>query len=245
LGAGGPAISIGLIACFSRYLFLIQLISYFRSTTDLTSKKIEVLPPPYLFETQFFPNIYFFAGLMQRDIVLEQHEHYQKRSFRNKCMIANAQGIQALTVPLKGGKHQQQPILDVQIAYDEPWVKNHLRSIVAAYSNSPYFEHYFPQIEALYTSAGTSLFTFNLAIINYFQRVFQTKEILLSQSYEKDTLLDDRRGHNTLKNHKQLVPNIRYNQVFEDRHPFIPNLSILDLLFCTGPAASHYLQEKI
>lgn len=177
-------------------------------------------------------------------MVIEKHENYQKRSFRNKCVITNAYGPQTLTVPLKKGKHERQPITEVQIAYDEPWQKNHLAAIKTAYSSAPYFEYYYPSIEQLYHSAEDPLFEFNWSILEYFTRTLQLPVPTTSETYSRTPTAIDFRGRLNPRNYQDnTLP--KYNQVFEDRHGYLPNLSILDLIFCKGPEAGGYLTSKI
>ncbi|MBK8503929.1 MAG: WbqC family protein [Saprospiraceae bacterium] len=194
----------------------------------------------YIFELQFFPSIYFFCLLAKNQVVIEKHENYQKRSFRNKCIIANATGHQTLTVPLKKGKHERQPITEVQLAYDEPWQENHLAAIRTAYSSAPYFEYYYPHIEHIYHSAEELLFDFNWSILHYFTKILQLQGPAASETYSKTPTEIDYRGKlNPKTYHEIALP--KYNQVFEDRHGYLSNLSILDLIFCKGPEAAGYL----
>ncbi len=190
---------------------------------------------PVVFETMFFPPIVFFQYLMQGRVIVEKHENYQKRSFRNKCIIATAQGVKILTVPLRKGKHEQQKITEVQISYEEDWRKNQLKSIRAAYGKAPFFEDYFPVIENVYNSSGKYLFDLNNKIILLLQDIYCYSLPEFSEKYIGDYGVNDRRNHYTLKSFQEEKDVPEYAQVFEDRHGFLPNLSILDLLFCYGP----------
>ena len=96
-----------------------------------------------LLEIQYLPSLQYVSKLLQcPKIYLEQHENYSKGSYRNRCHIAGAQGLQRLSIPLEGGKHQQQPIREVRISNDESWQSQHWTSIKSAYGKSPFFEHY-------------------------------------------------------------------------------------------------------
>ena len=199
---------------------------------------------PVTFEIQFFPCIYFFQILSNQPVIIEKFETYQKRSLRNKCIIAHAQGTQILTVPLKKGKHEQQMITDVTIAYDEPWQKTHLAGIKTAYGSAPYFDHYFPRIEKLYACAGESLFQFNVDIIQYFISSLRLPALQYTASFNRPGEEDDKRGQVTPANY-DVVKLPAYSQVFEDRLGYLPNLSILDLIFCRGPEATSYLSRPL
>ena len=199
----------------------------------------------YLIETQYFPPISSWALAAKGQLVLEAQEHYQKRSFRNKCMISGPQGTQVLTIPLVKGKHQQQKITDVRIAFEESWPSQHLQAIRSAYGRAPFFIHYFPAIEEVLSSPTTKLFDFN-------HRLFMTIGTLLrldlnisrSAVYEPqpDSSLDYR-NYLTPRNFQDQVRIPVYPQVFQDRHPFCSNLSILDMLFCVGPESPLLLRE--
>ena len=175
-------------------------------------------------------------------MTIEAHEHYQKRSLRNKCVITSSQGPKILSIPLKKGKHNQQLITQVAISYDEPWETKHLRSLKTAYQSAPFFDHYFAEVESLYQDPGKYLFDFNWKILNYFLHLFELPLPSKSNGYERRVCGFDARGSVTPRSFDQIrLP--PYNHVFEDRHGYLSNLSILDLLFCLGPEASVYLQQ--
>lgn len=197
---------------------------------------------PVLFESHFFPCIYFFNVWIHHPVLIEKFENYQKRSFRNKCIIAGPQGMYTLTVPLKKGKHQQQVIAEVQIAYDDPWQKIHLATIRAAYGKAPFFDDYYPRIEQWYAGAGEFLFDLNICIMRNLAGILHLTDLQFTESYEKDPSAIDMRDKLNLKNFGMIqLPH--YSQVFEDRYGYLSNLSILDLLFCYGPETSRYLQS--
>lgn len=198
----------------------------------------------YLIESQYFPPIAFFALCKEGLVTLESCENYQKRSFRNKCVLIGSQGVQTLTVPLQKGKHQQQKISDVRISYDEPWHLRHLQAIRSAYGNAPYFDYYFPSIETILESTQSHLWSLNLNIITeLIQMLKLNAEIEISARYQK-TLQNahDLRNQINPRNYKEITcpP---YTQLFTDRLGFIPNVSILDLIFCLGPEASVVLHN--
>lgn len=169
------------------------------------------------------PPVSWFASVWSCDrLVVEACEHYQKGSFRNRCHIAGPNGVQRLSIPLKKGKHNQMPIREVRIAYDEPWQVRHWRSIRTAYGNAPFFEHYADDLAPYYEKRYTFLFDLNLELLRLIlqQKLGWQGEIALSTSYIMAELPDT-------------LP-LRYPQVFEDKHGFLPDLSILDLLFCCG-----------
>lgn len=211
-------------------------------------------------ETQYFPPIAYFSTLLQADsLVLEACEHFQKGSFRNRCAIATSMGIHILSVPLKKGKNTQQPIREVAISYDMSWQKQHWQALRTAYGSAPYWEHYSPVFEKFFTKKYPYLFDLNFEILETVLTILKIKNSLtisLSTDYKPiytdGTSLwnipkqagNNREGgdfRNTITPKTNHFDSKKYPQLFEDRNGFIPNLSILDLVFCCGNQAKEVL----
>ena len=176
----------------------------------------------------FGPTSLYCLYTVNDSIEIEKFENYQKKSWRNKYQIMTANGVQTLSVPLVRGKNAQQLITDVKISYDENWIKNHLFAIKSAYGKSPYFDFYFPDIEMLLNKRHNYLFDLNIeALSQMLTRLGLACEITYTDSYDN--------------NMEYLKPAnvrfIKYPQVWEEKYNFTPNLSILDLLLCSGPEA--------
>jgi WbqC-like protein family len=187
--------------------------------------------------TAYLPLLPWCALFWQAETVtLEAQEHYQKGSIRNRTQIVGPNGVQRLSIPLAKGKHQQTPIREVRIAYDEPWQRQHWRSIQTAYGSAPYFEHYAEALHRFYDTQTPFLFDFNLALLEFIlvNKMGWKGTIQFSSMYEPLPAP----GYNHLQT-------VKYPQVFEDRHGFIPQLSILDLLFCYGKNGGDVLQRMI
>ncbi len=198
----------------------------------------------------YFPNIQWFSKIHYGNTLIEQYENYSKGSYRNRCHIIGGNGIQRLSIPLLKGKNQQTPIKDVKISYHSLWQKEHWQSIRSAYGNSPFYEFYSEAIEASIFNTTDYLFDFNLNII---QVIFDLigldqNDIKFTEDYQHETNnLDFRNSISPkLKIHSidSSFKSHEYAQVFLERHGFVENLSILDLLFCTGPNALHILEES-
>ncbi len=200
----------------------------------------------------YFPPVSWLSVLWQAgEVTLEACENYQKGSLRNRCYLAGPNGVQRLSTPLETGKHQQKPVREVRIAYDEPWPRQHWRSIRTAYGNAPFFEHYADELRPFFEKRFDFLFDLNLEILHFLLRKFGWPGTLqFSTQYVAPGQLpaegDFRRVFSgdldSLPPWFQPVP---YSQVFTERHGFVANLSALDLLFCCGKQAGEVLSTAI
>lgn len=201
--------------------------------------------------TQWMPSIAFMAlwQKLKLPYLMEAHENYQKRSWRNRAYILNAQGRQLLSLPLDSGKNAQMPIKEVSINYNEDWQRQHLRTLMAAYGSAPFYEHYMPEVEKLYVQQTNTLWDWNLLWLKWFrQKLYLELEIEFTSSFEKNKGAEvlDVRNFNADKNeihHLRKNESFWYPQIFEAEIGFQTNVSILDLLFCTGPEAGTYLSR--
>lgn len=201
----------------------------------------------YLTENQFFAPIAVVSQLITaKEIILESFENYQKRSFRNRCHIDSAQGPLTLSVPLTKGKHEKKPIKEVTISYDIDWRRQHLQSIKSSYGSSPYFEYLIDDIQDLYAIQHKYLFDLNTAVWEWIITFTELEiKMIFTDEYQhdiQDPLISDSRNKIKTNNYQEVEFACRtYAQVFDSEHGFIKNLSILDLLFCTGKASLTYL----
>lgn len=204
-----------------------------------------------LIEAHYLPSVQFFSKLTHYPILLlEAQENYQKGSYRNRCHIAGANGLLRLSIPLRKGKNEQLSIQQTEISYDEPWIAQHWQSIRSAYGNAPFFPYYQDELAAIFQQRPTHLFAWNKDFIQLLIELLQLEvEVQLTQEFNRavDPTIADLRGSIHPKSHRRPVDAnfqvVAYPQLFEERHGFLPNLSILDLLFCTGPQAALYLEE--
>ncbi|MDX2280829.1 MAG: WbqC family protein [Saprospiraceae bacterium] len=180
---------------------------------------------------------------------IEACEHFQKGSYRNRCHIAGPNGVQRLSIPLFKGKHQQTAIREVRIAYDTPWQRLHWRSILAAYGNAPYFEHYADGLAPFYHKNHTFLFDFNLLLLEFvLQKINYPGSLQFTETFEvpSSAVSNDYRNQLSPKQPTaaawfQPAP---YAQVFMERSGFLPDLSVLDLLFCYGKQSGKILEAS-
>ncbi|MEN8125457.1 MAG: WbqC family protein [Bacteroidota bacterium] len=197
-----------------------------------------------LHPTYFAPLIQYIALVNAREVTFEIEDNYQKQTYRNRCYIYGANGKQLLTVPVMHSKNnKRQKTKEVKIDNSFSWQKLHVKAIQIAYRSSPYFEFYEDEIIPVIIKNHKFLIDLNLEtnqiIFDVLQHEFSSKRT--NDYQEKYTDMQDFRGlvnaKSTTKYNFQL-----YQQVFADKHNFIPNLSILDLLFSEGPNTINYLE---
>ncbi len=189
-------------------------------------------------EIQYFPSVEFFSKMKAFDpFAIEQFENYQKGGLRNRCFILASNGRLPLSIPLLKGKNSQQPIRQVRISYDVNWQLQHWLSIQSAYGKSTYYADYEAQVKRLFSKKPEFLFEYNLMIIDALLELMQ-----LSFRYVLTEKFEGAPAQNLQGNQPITTTAVKpYPQVFSDRFDFVTNLSVLDLLFNTGPEAFYYL----
>jgi hypothetical protein len=224
-----------------------------------------------LLTTAYFPPISYFAAIAEEMeglvrikgedrksilssplspsiIYIEACENYQKQSYRNRCHFYAADGIQSLSFPiLHEGNTHKRPISEVRIDYSKPWVMQHKRAIVSAYRTSAYFEYYQDELFAILDSKPEKLIDLNTRLLEFFLEKTGIKaQVQMTESYGQEGCEDLReaihpkRPDTILQKLKLGKP---YFQVFAEKHGFIPNLSIMDLLFNEGPDSIIFLKN--
>jgi len=175
------------------------------------------------------PIPYFEKLNSEQKILLEIHEHFPKQTIRNHCTISTTHGLMKLTIPLAGRKNKSLT-KDIKISYAEPWQKLHFKALETAYNNSPYFEYYNYQLEPFYKKEYEFLIDFNIALTQKILNLLKLNvELSLTDSYHD---FDD--GNDLRDFDFSSIRTKEYYQVFSDKQGFLPNLSILDLLFNEG-----------
>lgn len=205
------------------------------------------LPP--LFSIAYLPPVEYFALMARNESVLiEDAEHFQKQSYRSRCSILTANGVETLSIPVSHDQHKML-IRDLKIDYKTEWQRNHWRAIESAYSNSPYFLYYKDFLYPYYHKHYTYLFDYNMELISLFLKLLGIKcTIGFSSSFQKEYPGEDYRNLIHPKRMKESEYPFQlkesYSQVFEDKFAFAANLSIVDLLFNQGNVAAQYLLLK-
>lgn len=201
-----------------------------------------------LFSTAYFPPVSYVVALLQSNsIVVEQYETFPKQTYRNRTVIATANGLLSLTVPVVRTNGNHTYTKDMAICYNENWPLKHWRAIESAYNASPYFLYYKDELELILNKKHSTLIDLNMDIIAFvFKKLKTKKEVLLSDDYVSiiTERTKDYRNVFSPKN-KETIQLPPYDQVFTDRFGFQSDISILDLLFNLGPDSLGYLKEVV
>ena len=204
-----------------------------------------------LLSTTYFGPIQWYQKLYRADEAwIEQHEHFVKQTYRSRCIIATTQGTQTLSIPIEHptsnvqrSTFNVQRIKDIRISDHGNWRHLHWNALQSAYGESPFFEYYEDDLRPFFEKRWTFLFDFNEAIREKLCELLDiTPVVRFTEQYVSDHASDYREAINP----KHLAPDPdfqprRYYQVYEAKHGFLPNLSIVDLLFNMGPEAIFYL----
>ena len=199
-----------------------------------------------ILSSHYFPSIAYFIVLLQHDsVVIDLGEHFKKQSYRNRCNIYTSNGSLPLSVPVI--RKNTTAVKDVVLDTTNDWKKKHWRAINSAYNSSPFFEFYEPDLKLVFFTNYTTLAELNTALLNHVCKeigldvTFSTSSQFIETS-ESHTdyryLIDAKKVYTKADNYS------RYIQIFEEKHGFIKNLSILDLLFHEGPETLNYLKKQ-
>lgn len=196
-----------------------------------------------IFPLFYLPPVSYFSALKVHnfEFTLEKCEHFPKQTYRNRATISSPDGMLDLIVPVIKGSKTHTPIKDVKISYDAKWQRLHWLSLQTCYRSSAYFEFYEDGLVSFYEKKYTFLADFNLELLNWFFKQMKVNALInFTQEYEvMEGQVDYRNKFSKKTIHEaEMKP---YFQVFSDRNDFIPNLSIVDLLFNQGPQTKLYL----
>jgi len=199
-----------------------------------------------LLSTAYLPPVeYFYFLLKARKVYIEQYETYPKQTYRNRCEMYSEKGKMSLSLPVikPGGNHTKTK--DVKIFNGGRWYISHWRAIETAYLGSPFFLYYRDELEPFFTGQHDNLLRFNLSLLDTICKIIGIEpSIELTRSFIKDieNMIDLRFSISPKKSSllKRFPP---YLQVFQERHGFIPDLSIIDVLFNLGPDTVDYLES--
>ena len=203
--------------------------------------KSVILGSAYLGPVEYYAKLYAYDTAY-----IEQYDHYMKQTYRNRCVIASANGPLALTIPTDKGNEEKCLMKDIRISDHGKWRHTHWNAFVASYKQSPYFDYYADEFRTFFEKDYQFLFDFNMELCEWVcqQIDFKPNMIPTEDFCEQVENMDDFREkiHPKLKMVEDFYPK-PYYQVFEQKQGFIPNLSIADLLFNMGPEALLVLRD--
>ena len=219
------------------------------NVSQMNVSPMNKLPLNTILSSTYFGPVQWYQKLAGSDTVyLEQHDHFIKQTYRNRCVIATTQGPQALTVPVEspqGLRIDKTELKDVRISDHGAWRHLHWQALQSAYGESPFFEFYADDLRPFFEKRWDFLFDFNLAITRKMCELLDIEpHIELTEAYMPCP--EDAVDYRDAIRPKHPLPDASftprpYYQVYQQKFGFLPNLSILDLLFNEGNEAVLYL----
>jgi hypothetical protein len=196
--------------------------------------------------TYFGPISQYSEIINTAEVLFEVHDNFQKQSFRNRCYIFNTNGKQLLNIPVKHpSSSSRKQTKDTLVENATHWQDQHFKSLKTAYRNSPFFEFYVDDLAHIFEKKYTYLQDINIDTFLFVSEALQiSSNFKKTSSYTEVLESNDFRNLAAIKTQpKNLVK--PYIQMFDDKHGFLPNLSILDLLFMEGPNAISFLEKNV
>ncbi len=200
--------------------------------------------PGNIFVTSaYLPPVEYFSKIVRAEkVFIEAEENYRKQSYRNRCYILTSQGPGHLVVPVFLGSFHKTPVRDIRIDYTRRWQKVHIGALASAYGSSAFFIYYFGVIEEILLrrykyllDLNMDLLTTLLKLLNINVEIKYTKTFMPVRNAEGDFRYSIDPKKESSFSQKE------YFQVFRDKHGFVPQLSIIDLIFNMGPGTPDYL----
>ncbi len=188
------------------------------------------------------PAEYFSLISMADDIFIEREENFLKQSYRNRCYILSAHGSQLLTVPVYEGSRHKTPVKDIRIDYSKRWQQVHIRALSASYGSSPYFRYYFDDIEFIISKNHRFLLDLNTELTNLLCSIMKTgKKLSYTTGFEPAGQTENDFRYSLSPKNGSAFRQKDYIKVFNSGTGNDPRISIVDLIFNTGPEAASYL----
>jgi hypothetical protein len=193
----------------------------------------------------YFPCVFGFAYLIhQPTISFDTEMPFKRSSYRNRMIIAAANGTIHLSIPVIGGRSIKSKYSEVEIDYKSNWQRDHFRTLSTAYGNSPFFMFYRDELEQLYNEKPCYLFEWNLLCLKWVFKKMKVdnkiENMVVHENESKQNFYVDQYSPQNF-NRQPTDISVIYNQVFEDKTGFLANLSVLDLLFNEGQQSKHIL----
>lgn len=204
-----------------------------------------------LLSTAYFAPVQYYSKFVKyKTVYIEPYENFIKQTYRNRCKIMGGNGPVMLIVPVVKGRGPKILVKDIRISYDTDWQRNQWRTLFSAYNSSPFFEYYSDEIRPFFEKKQKFLFDFNSLVNETLCELLEIDNpMMLTDDFEKAP-------EGTVNFRELITPKIHktqpdagfrpveYTQVFAEKWGFVPNLSILDLLFNEGPNSSAILEKS-
>lgn len=206
---------------------------------------------PILLSTAYFAPVHYYARYIHHpEVYIEQFEHFNKQTYRNRCVISGGNGLISLVAPVIKGRGPKMLIKDLQLSYDMNWQRSQWQTIVSAYNSSPYFEYYQDELKPFFEKEFKFLLDFNAQInetICDFLELENTVKLTTDFEEVPENTINFR---DVISPKNKTLPDtafqaVEYTQVFTEKFGFLPNLSILDLLFNEGPNSYTILEDSL
>ncbi len=189
----------------------------------------------------YLPSVNYMSWVInQRKLYFITSGHYQKQTYRNRAEIYGPNGKLKLIIPITKNKDlNHQKDIETRVDNNFLWQRNHWRSLQMSYRASPYFEFYEDAFYPFYNNKILSLMELNISLIKVILKLLKFEILIEEKKFneinEKKDLINTKNTSDTL--------NLKYNQVFNNKHGFLNNLSVIDLLFNLGPKSLDYLKK--
>ncbi|MBN2861722.1 MAG: WbqC family protein [Bacteroidales bacterium] len=201
------------------------------------------MPGDLLLSTAYLPPAEYFAYLKDSEqVYIEREESYLKQSYRNRCYIFTTNKIQILTVPVLLGSFHKTLLKDIRIDYSKRWQQVHLRAIISSYGSSPFFLYYFDGIEKIIREKHEFLLDLNTELLLALLRMLGIKcRVSYTTRFLPDKGMQNDLRYSISPKKASSYRTKKYLHVFTPEEGFVQGVSIIDLLFNTGPDAAKYL----
>lgn len=202
-----------------------------------------------IIELQYLPCVAYFTYLTLFDrVIIDIGEQYVKQSYRNRCRINGANKVENLIIPIRKNSGNQRSS-DIKIDYQQKWMNNHMRAIQSAYGKAPFFEYYAEEIFEIYSRKPLTLIALNQELLTKCLEFLELQiGVEFKSNIENNSIKEAYNAKSVIHPKKDLPQNTlfsseKYFQVFGKN--FVPNLSVIDLIFCEGPGSGHIIKKSI
>ena len=206
-----------------------------------------------LLTSAYLPPVHYFTKLYAAPhIYMECYDHFVKQTYRNRCVIAGPDGPLTLTLPVEHGDKAVRPCTrDIRLSSHGNWPHLHRTALRSAYEGSPYFEYYADDLLPLYDRSWSFLVDFNealtevlLGLLDLHPDIRPTSAYADAVALGADDFRETIRPKIPFTDDPAFTPK-PYYQIFSARTGFLPNLSMVDLLFNMGPESRLVLRDSI